>query len=47
MTQADVATRAGIYPTLKDMNDMHLVTALIDTVLTLFRNRDFRMVWPS
>ena len=27
MTQADVATRAGIYPTLKDMNDMHLVTA--------------------
>lgn len=29
------------------MNDMRLVTALIDTVLTLFRNRDFRMVWPS
>jgi hypothetical protein len=29
------------------MNDMYLVTALIDSVQTLFRNRDFRMVWPN
>ena len=29
---------------LKEMNGMHLVTALNGAVITLFRNRDFRLL---
>jgi len=32
---------ANLCPALKEMNGMHLVTALNGTVLTLFRNRNF------
>ena len=40
----EIKKYANICPTLKKMNGMHLVTAINGTVLTMFRNRDFRLL---
>lgn len=40
----EIKKHGGICPALKDMNGMHLVTAINGTVVTLFRNRDFRLL---
>lgn len=34
----------SICPGLKEMNGMHLVTSLNGAVITLFRNKDFRLI---
>jgi len=40
----EILKYADLCPALKEMNGMHLVTALNGTVLTLFRNRNFRLL---
>lgn len=40
----EIKKYADVCPALKNMNGMHLVTAFNGTVLTLFRNRDFRLL---
>lgn len=40
--QKEINRYADICPAIKNMNGMHLVTALNGKVLTIFRNRDFR-----
>lgn len=40
--QKEIKKYADTCPAIKHMNGMHLVTALNGTVLTMFRNRDFR-----
>lgn len=40
----EIKKYAAYCPALKEMNGMHLVTALNGTILTLFRNRDFRLL---
>lgn len=40
----EIKKHAKHCPSLKEMNGMHLVTALNGTILTLFRNRNFRFL---
>lgn len=43
----EIAKYKDICPGLKEMNGMHLITSLTGTVITLFRNKDFRLIKHS
>lgn len=40
----EIKKHARICPALKEMNGMHLVMSPTETILTLFRNKDFSMI---
>lgn len=40
----EIKKHAQVCPALKEMNGMHLVMSTQGTVLTLFRNKDFRII---
>lgn len=40
----EISKYSTICPDLKQMNGMHLITALNGTVITLFRNHNFRIL---
>lgn len=40
----EIQKHAELCPALKNMNGLHLVTALNGTVITLFRNRNFKLL---
>ena len=42
--QKEINKYAYLCPALKNMNGMHLITAINGTIMTIFRNRDFRLL---